>query len=256
MKVFPLSCSFDNYSYLLVCEKTGVCGVVDPTEAYPAWQKAQSLSVQLKKVFCTHHHHDHVAGLADLLEEQPELEVYGYHSDAGRINGMNVTVEDGSHVILGECEGRVLHTPGHTTGSVCYHFGEHLFTGDTLFGGGCGRLFEGTADEMYVSLGRIAMLDESTKVYFGHEYTEVNMAFALAVEKDNPEVRERFDRVKELRGLNFPTSPSTVLDEKRTNPFLRCDEQTVRNGLGDRAGRLDSVEVFRLLREQRNHFSM
>lgn len=256
MKVFPLTCSFDNYSYLLVCEQTGLCGVVDPTEAYPVWQKAEGLSVQLTKVFCTHHHRDHIGGLADLLDEQPDLEVYGFHSDEGRIPGMTHTLRDGDGVQVGKQAGTVLHSPGHTSGSVCYLFDDHLFTGDTLFGGGCGRLFEGSFEQMYHSLSRIAALPESTKIYFGHEYSETNMAFAMTVEAENPLVRERFNKVKELVKLDFPTVPSTLLEEKQTNPFLRCDAPLIRESLGRDSGILSDVEVFRQLRERRNSFTL
>jgi hydroxyacylglutathione hydrolase len=256
MKVFPLACSFDNYSYLLVCEQTGLCGVVDPTEAYPVWKKAEGLSAQLTKVFCTHHHYDHVGGLADLLNEQPDLEVYGYRTDESRIPGMNHPLHDGDKVKLGEQEGWVLHTPGHTDGSVCYLFNEHLFTGDTLFGGGCGRLFEGSPEQMHRSLSKIMALPESTKLYFGHEYSLTNLAFAMTVEGENPAVRDRYNKVKELVKLDFPTVPSTLFNEKQTNPFLRCDSATIRESLGDTAGAWSDVEVFRLLREMRNSFTL
>lgn len=256
MKVFPLACSFDNYSYLLVCEETGLCAVVDPTEAYPVWQKAEGLSVQLTKVFCTHHHHDHIGGLADLLDEKPDLEVYGFHADENRIPGMTHSVRDGDRVQMGEQVGKVLHSPGHTSGSVCYHFDGHLFTGDTLFGGGCGRLFEGSPEQMHNSLKRISALPDSTKIYFGHEYSEANMAFAMTVEAENPMVRERFNRVKELVKLSFPTVPSTLIDEKQTNPFLRCDSPVIRESLGDNAQICSDVEVFRQLRDRRNSFTL
>lgn len=254
MKVFPLACAFDNYSYLIVCEKSGLAAVVDPTEAYPVWLKAGELSVTLTKIFCTHHHQDHVGGIADLLEEQPELQVYGYHADYKRIPGVTRPLHHGDALHLGSVTGTVLHTPGHTAGSVCYLFEGNLFTGDTLFGGGCGRLFEGSAEEMYASLTSvIAPLADETAVWFGHEYTLLNLQFAAEVEPASLDVRERLKQTRDLARLDFPTTPSTLGQEKRTNPFLRCGSASFMERAGFRPT-TDPVEVFRQLRGRRDQF--
>ena len=253
MKVIPLPCSFDNYSYLVVCEQSGTAAVVDPTEAYPAWKKAEQLAVDIKMVLCTHHHQDHIGGLADLLAEQPDLKVYGHSSDYRRIPGLTHPLKDGDVVTLGAQKAEVIHTPGHTAGSVCYHFDDHVLTGDTLFGAGCGRLFEGDAKEMYNSLGKIRVLPKETKIYFGHEYTELNLKFAQTVEPANKRVRQRLQDVQGQRKIDLPSTPSSLEVELATNPFLRCTTDELRQGL-QIDGSLSSVEIFAMIREKRNHF--
>ena len=141
MKVMTIECSFDNYAYLLICEQTGVAAVIDPSEFYPVYQVATRLGVEVRYILCTHHHHDHIGGIAELLDEYGKLPVFGFKGDRERIQGLTHTVEDEDEVLVGNLVGKVLHTPGHTAGSICYHFENSVFTGDTLFGCGCGRLY-------------------------------------------------------------------------------------------------------------------
>lgn len=255
MKIIPIPCAFDNFAYLLICENTSQAAVIDPTEAYPVWREVEVAGVQLTSVLCTHHHQDHISGLSDLIAEQPDLQVYGFAADKNRISGMTHPLADGDLVIIGELQGKVMHTPGHTTGSVCYHVNSALFTGDTVFGGGCGRLFEGTAAEMFVSLNeRIGLLPDTTSLYFGHEYTEHNLLFAAQLEPENSVIRARLEKVRRIKTDGGHSSPSTLAEERATNPFFRSGETDIRNnfitvGLG-----ADDAQIFALVREARNSF--
>ena len=174
-------------------------------------------------MLATHHHFDHVGGNDDLLRAVPGLRVYGSADDAPRIPGITDRVHDGDPVQVGTLRGRVICIPAHTSGHVAYHFPEQraVFTGDTLFAGGCGRLFEGDAAQMMASLGRLATLPEDTYVYCGHEYTEKNLRFAATLEPGNRALREKLAVVEGLRRQGRPTVPSTIGEEKATNPFLR-----------------------------------
>ena len=257
MKIVTLPCSFDNYGYLVICAETGEAAVVDPAEYYPISREIESRGVQLRSVYCTHHHADHIGGLEDLLGEFPGLKVYGHTSDKRRIAGLNSLLEDGDTVRVGSIEGRVLHTPGHTAGSVCYTFADNVFTGDTLFGAGCGRLFEGSPAQMYEALNKkIRVMAPGTKLYFGHEYTAQNLKFAQFVDPDNATIRQRVQDVALLRDQGHFTTPSTVAEECATNPFLRCEEQGIIKTVAEKfAGEsLDPLSVFTTLRRLKDSF--
>lgn len=253
MKIEIVPCSFDNYSYLLLCRTSRKAAVVDPTEAQPLLRKLEAENSTLATIFCTHHHHDHTGDIDSLLSRFPEAEVVCHRCDVGRIPAATMPVEDGDEVGFGEQRGRVLHTPGHTSGSICYLFGDALFVGDTLFGAGCGRLFEGDAGQMYSSLmEKIAPLPEATKAYFGHEYTRKNLEFAALVEADNPEIQQRRDELELANGVSTPT---TISLEKKTNPFLRSDAPGVKKtAVSKGASPDDPVSVFAVIRQLRNEF--
>lgn len=253
MYVIPIPCSFDNYSYLLVCEKTGEAAVIDPTEAYPVMGQVEAEKVKLSAVLCTHHHNDHIGDIGELLKTFPDLNIYCHRADQKNIANANCFVEDGDSIKVGELEGEIIHTPGHTFGSICYHFGDVVFTGDTLFGAGCGRLFEGTAKQMYDSLNlRLATLPDDTKLFFGHEYTKKNLEFSLNVEPQNDLAAKR---MKTLQEINKVSTPTTLKLEKETNPFLRSDSEDIRNNLGLRGLKPEgAVEVFAAVRHLRNPF--
>jgi hydroxyacylglutathione hydrolase len=253
MKIISIPCGFNNFTYVLICEQTRTAAAVDPTEAFPVWREAEAAGGQLVAVLCTHHHQDHIGGLEDLLGEQPDLAVYGYNGDADRVPGMNRFLVDGDGISIGKIRGRALHTPGHTTGSICYHFDNVLFTGDTLFGAGCGRLFEGTATEMYRSLTRkILPLADDTLLYFGHEYTEQNLLFAEIIEPANLAIQRRLRAVRENKVLNIHSTPSTLIEEKMTNPFLRCSEKSIRDNYQIAGSDLSAGEIFAMLRQRRD----
>jgi hydroxyacylglutathione hydrolase len=257
MKVITVPCLFDNYGYLIICEETGAAAVVDPAEFYPVASEIERAGVQLQAIYCTHHHADHIGGVEDLLGQFPGIAVYGHESDRRRIQGMNSPLIDGSEFRVGNIAGRVLHTPGHTTGSLCYLIGDALFTGDTLFGGGCGRLFEGSPKQMYDALNsRIKPLPPETKVYFGHEYTASNLKFANFVESDSEEVQKRLEQAAAQREKGVLTTPSTLKTEVETNPFLRCSEKTIIDSVAEKfiGEALDPLSVFTALRRLKDSF--
>ena len=249
MKIIPIPCLFDNYSYLVLNIDTQEAIVVDPGEAYPILVEVEKLGVNLTAVLCTHHHNDHVGGVSELVTLLPELDVYGFIGEQNRINMLNKLLSDGDQFSVGGVVVTTLHTPGHTTGSVCYHIGDCLLTGDTLFGGGVGRLFEGTAAEMYSSIQKkILQLSVNTHLFFGHEYTLTNLGFAQTIEPENNDITLRINEVE--RNLGKGLVPSTIEIELATNPFFRCDQPEIIKSLKDKA-LIDgdsAPEVFKAIR--------
>ncbi len=257
MEIVTIPYSFDNYAYLIICKKTNEAAVVDPGESYPILLEIENRGVRLGQVLCTHHHADHIGGLEELIEEIPDLQVYAHEEDKKRVSSITNPVKQGDLLTVGELSARVFYTPGHTIGSVCYSFKGALFAGDTLFGGGCGRLFEGSAAQMYQSLSELAELPLDTAVYFGHEYTVSNLNFAQFVEPDNKEVRKRLEAATHLGAQSRPTSPSTMSLELATNPFLRSDKKGIINELQSKSeGTIstDSLAVFTALRKLKDNF--
>ena len=255
MKIVQIPLLRDNYGYLLVCPKTNTAAVIDPSEAEPVLRRIEQEKVTLKAIFNTHHHRDHTGGNEELLASGG-LAVYAHNSDAGRIPGLNHGVDEGDEVTIGELCGKVLFIPGHTTGHIAYLFGSNLFCGDTLFAGGCGRLFEGSAEQMHASLEKLMALPDETKVYCGHEYTESNLRFAVTLEPKNHKLVSRFERVQGLRTRGVSTVPSTLEEEKQTNPFLRWDSPEIQKTLKGRFRelRLDPVSVFAKVRQLKDSF--
>lgn len=254
MKIITIPYSYDNYGYLLVEEKSSSAAVIDPGEAYPVMVALEKNNVVLRKILCTHHHHDHVGGIGELLQEYAGLEVICHSADKGRIDGITSCVEHGDMITLEELQGSVMHTPGHTLGSICYRFGNVLFTGDTVFGGGCGRLFEGSPEQMFESLKSItATCDDAVNMYFAHEYTGKNLEFARQVEPENNAIRKRLES---LRSSGAISTPSTLGLEKETNPFFRSSQQGIKNELALRGikGLNSDKDVFTQLRLLRNSF--
>lgn len=257
MKVVPVRCLGDNFAYLVLCSKTGEAAVVDPSEADPILGKIRRLGLNVSAIFCTHHHLDHVGGNRGLLKHLPGLKVYGHASDRGRIPGQTEFLEDGDPVRLGRLQGRVLHCPGHTLGSLTYVFEKTAFTGDTLFSAGCGRLFEGSAEDMISSLlDKIGTCPKSTKIYFGHEYTETNLKFAKTVEPGNPHIEAKLKSVVEVCHSGHVTTPTTLADEFTFNPFLRCDADEIKKTVRkvDPKNDLSPVSVFRVIRKLKDEF--
>jgi hydroxyacylglutathione hydrolase len=209
-------------------------------------------------IWNTHHHWDHTGGNRDLLRAMPKLEVVGYGEDKARIPGLTKGVKDGEEFTFEDIGVRILYIPAHTSGHVAYYLpGEAtVFTGDTLFAAGCGRLFEGDAAMMMASLGRLSSLPKVTRVYCGHEYTEKNLRFALELEPGNAAAREKHRRVAAMRATGEPTVPTTIAEELATNPFLRAESgeirNTVRRRFPDTAD--DPVAVFARVRQLKDEF--
>lgn len=245
--VIPIPALDDNYIWLI--HNGRHAAVVDPGEAGPVLAHLERYRLQLVAVLNTHHHRDHVAGNAELVRRVP-VPVYGPRHE--NIATITHPVGEGETVHLSELslELAVLEIPGHTAGHLAYYGANRLFCGDTLFGCGCGKLFEGTPAQMYASLQRLAHLPDETGVYCAHEYTLANIQFALGVEPDNPALAAREQRDRQLRELDLPTLPSTIGLEKATNPFLRCAQPAVAAAAHRWAGHaLDNpVEVFSALR--------
>jgi hydroxyacylglutathione hydrolase len=259
MDVFPVPQLSDNYAYLLVDRATGEAGVVDCAEAEPVLEEVARRGAALRVVLATHHHFDHVGGNRDLLAKLPNLRVYGSGDDAPKIPGITERVGDGDPVEVGSVRGRVIFIPAHTSGHVAYWFPDQrmVFTGDTLFAGGCGRLFEGDAAQMMSSLGKLAALPDDTRVYCGHEYTEKNLDFALTLEPGNSALRTKVAAVRALRRAGKPTVPSTIEDEKATNPFLRADSPELEASVRARVRGLpvgDRVALFAAVRALKDRF--
>jgi hydroxyacylglutathione hydrolase len=244
----------DNYIWLIRGEGRNVA-IVDPGDADAVASILEAKGLQAVAVLCTHHHWDHTGGnLA--LQARYDIPVYGPASE--RIPGITHPLRDGDRVELADFDPPldVIEVPGHTAGHIAYYGKDLLFCGDTLFSGGCGRLFEGTAAQMHESLTRLAALPETTRVYCAHEYTESNLRFALTVEPGNPEIRARLNDVRALRARGEPSVPSTLGVEKLTNPFLRCGEGAVRDAVESHTGRVlgAEVDVFTELRRWKDGF--
>jgi hydroxyacylglutathione hydrolase len=255
MKIIQIPLLRDNYGYLIVCEKTKNAAIIDPSEADPVLARIDQEQVSLQAILNTHHHRDHTGGNEGILAKR-KAEVYGHKSDSGRIHGLSRGVDKGDEIQIGELKGTVLFIPGHTTGHVAYLFENNLFCGDTLFTAGCGRLFEGTPEQMQASLKKLMALPDNTKVYCGHEYTESNLRFAMSVEPKNPKLASRFERVQGLRARGTSTVPSTIEEEKQTNPFLRWDSKEIQAHVkaAHATTRLDPVSVFAAVRKMKDSF--
>ncbi len=245
----------DNYIWLIRGKSPGHVAIVDPGDADPVLAALEKQRLTPVAILCTHHHGDHVGGVEDILKHY-SVPVYGPARE--RIPTLTHRLKDGDRVRLPELdlEFEILDVPGHTAGHIAYYGAGMLFCGDTMFSAGCGRLFEGTAEQMYTSLSRFAALPEDTRMYCGHEYTEANLRFALAVEPDNADTLAYRERAHALRKQNLPTLPSTIGLERRVNPFLRSGQAGVRRAAEKQAGHaLDSeIEVFAALRRWKDGF--
>jgi len=243
----------DNYVYLIYDPVTKACACVDPAQAAPVKRRLDELGWRLTHILNTHHHHDHIGGNLT-LKQAYECQVVGADHDRTRIDGIDVGVKEGDLFEFGTTQARVLNVPGHTNGHIAFWFEEDqaLFCGDTLFALGCGRLFEGTAAQMWDSLSKFRKLPDETRVYCAHEYTQDNARFAATIEPTNAALNSRIDEIKALRAAGKPTVPSNIGIEKATNPFLRPAETQVQKTLG-MVGK-DPVDVFAEIRYRKDNF--
>lgn len=277
MRVLPVKALQDNYMYLLIDESTRHAAVVDPVNAGAMASAVHDQGVDLKAILTTHHHYDHAHGNADLLGMYPELTVYGGDP---RVQALTKSVSHGEIIKLGSLNIECLSTPCHTKGHICYYVtcdpdplssntgsptagGNNnnssnsnntercVFTGDTLFIGGCGRFFEGTAEQMDHNLNVVlGGLPSDTKVYCGHEYTVNNLKFALSVEPQNGDIKAKLNWAQGKVAKREPTVPSSIGEEKKINPFMRLKKPQVRKYTGE----TDELEVMTVLRHKKNEF--
>ena len=224
MKIEIIPCLKDNYSYLLIDEKEKIACVVDPSESKPIIEYLENHKINLKFILNTHHHHDHVGGNKE-LKNKYNSNIIGFKGDKDRIPEIDILVGDQDTWKNGNFEAKIFHIPGHTSGHICFYFynNKSVFTGDTLFSLGCGRIFEGTYSEMYESLEKIKKLPEDTKIFCGHEYTLNNSRFCIEYDKKNENLRNKIINIKKKLKEGLPTIPSTIKDELECNIFLRSE---------------------------------
>ena len=239
MRVELISCLQDNYSYVIIDKINNTACVIDPSEAKPIINFIEKENINLKYILNTHHHFDHVGGNKD-LKKKYKSEVIGYKDDSNRIPEIDILLEDNQIWKAGNFEAKIMHIPGHTTGHICFHFSKEklLFTGDTLFSLGCGKLFEGTYEDMFRSLDKIKKLPQDTKIYCGHEYTLQNSKFCIEYDPENINLKNKIKEIKKKLENSLPTIPSILKDEMECNIFLRAK----------------NVESFSKLRDLKDNF--
>lgn len=241
----------DNYAYIIEDDDSGEIGVIDPGEADGVEKALAAAGGRLDWIILTHHHADHIAGV-DRLRDVYGAKVAGAKADAARLPKLDAALTPGEDWTFGSQIVEIFDTPGHTVGHIAYYFprGKALFAGDTLFALGCGRLFEGTAQQMWGALSRLAQLPPETRVYAGHEYTQSNARFALTIEPGNAALVDRAAEIDRLRADGKPTLPTTIGRELATNPFLRAARPEVKTALG-LAG-ADDAAVFAEIRRRKD----
>ncbi len=253
MEVIPVSAFTDNYIWLIIDKKAGAAICVDPGEAQPVLAFLEKQKLALEAILLTHHHYDHIGGVTALVANNPEIKVYG-PSDS-RIPQVNNKLQAEERLSLFSCQFHILSTPGHTATHISIHEPNYgwLFCGDTLFSAGCGRVFDGTIDDLHQSLQKLKALPDKTQVYCAHEYTQKNLRFAAIVEPDNLAIRHH---AAILQKNNACSLPSTIGLEKQINPFLRTEEKNVQiytSRKGTKAQ--DSLSVFKQLRADKDIFN-
>ncbi len=258
MRVIAVPVLADNYSWLIIDESDGVGAIVDCAEVEPVLAAVEREGIRLVAVLSTHHHYDHVGGNEALAQKMP-LRIYGNADDAGRIPGLTDGVREGESIEVGKLRAEVLFIPAHTSGHIAYYFPREqaIFTGDTLFAAGCGRLFEGDPPQMLNSLRKIAELPAETRVYCGHEYTVRNLEFAQSLEPDNKAIDDKLAWARARRRDGKPTLPTTLASERETNPFLRSDVDELRASvrhLCPDAVLHETAEVFAATRRLKDSF--
>lgn len=251
IRQFP--CLSDNYGFLIHDPDSGETAAIDTPDPARILTEAVAAGWTITQIWNTHHHFDHAGG-NDALKAQTGARVVGARYDLERIPGIDFEVADGDIVELGKHRAKVIFTPGHTLGHICYFFPDSklAFVGDTLFALGCGRLFEGTPAEMWNSLSRLAALPEETRIYCAHEYTQANAAFALSVDPDNPDLQAYALMVDAERAKGEPTVPTTIGAELSANPFMRPTDPAIRARLGLETA--DDEDVFAELRRRKDVF--
>lgn len=253
LEILTIPCLSDNYAFIAHDADSGDTALIDVPEAAPILAVLTQRGWILSHVLLTHHHADHVQGLGEILAAHP-AKVVGAAADAHRLPPLDVSLAEGDTVKVGGEIGHVLDVSGHTVGHIAFHFPDSraVFTADSLMALGCGRLFEGSAAQMWTSLGKLAALSDDTMVYSGHEYTQANGAFAQTVDPDNPDLAARIRDIAETRARSQPTVPSLLSLELATNPFLRATDARVQENVGMTGA--DPVAVFAEIRGRKDRF--
>ncbi len=255
LEIHPIKAFNDNYLWLFKESGTSEACIVDPGDATPVLAYLKKENLSLSAILLTHHHSDHIGGVNELLDHY-KVPVYGPESSS--IPSVTKILHEGDTIVAGNSSFTVLEIPGHTLDHIAYYaesgndLSPVLFCGDTLFAGGCGRIFEGTPVMMYNSLQKLAALKPETQVFCAHEYTLSNLAFAQAVVPEDLALQQRIQQEKEKRENNIPTVPTSIELELSTNPFLRCSEESILEKFPELAQQ--PVEVFAALREWKDHF--
>ncbi|MEL6809173.1 MAG: hydroxyacylglutathione hydrolase [Pseudomonadota bacterium] len=253
LEIRTIPCLSDNYAYLAHDPDTGATAAIDIPEAGPIIAVLAETGWTLSDILITHHHYDHVDGLADLLAAQP-ARVTGSAADAHRLPKLDVAVNDGDTISIGHQNGTVIDVSGHTINHVAFHFPDSraVFTADSLMALGCGRVFEGTKPQMHASLQKLSALPGDTVVYSGHEYTAANAKFALTIDPDNPALISRVRDVTEKHAAGTATVPSLLSEELATNPFLRAHDPAIQAHLGMTGA--NATDVFTEIRTRKDNF--
>ena len=252
MKIEIISCLSDNYSYLIHDEVSNTVAIIDPSE-FKTCDKIIKKYNKLDFILNTHHHADHVNGNLE-LKKKYNSKILGFNQDKKRIPGIDILLEENQKQKIGNLEFEVIFIPGHTKGHIAFFFSKEkiAFTGDTLFSLGCGRVFEGTHEEMFYSLNKIKNLPPDTKIYCGHEYTKSNLNFCLAYDPHNIFLKEKAIDIQKKLNSNLPTIPSILGQEIKTNIFLRCNDPEIKLALDLKDS--SEVEVFSKLRDLKDSF--
>ncbi len=239
MKIEIIKCLQDNYSYLIIDESEQIACVVDPSEAKPIINYIENNNINLKYILNTHHHYDHVGGNLE-LKKKYNSKIIGFSGDKHRIPEIDFLVENNQIWKENNFEAKIYHIPGHTTGHIAFHFlkEKKIFTGDTLFSLGCGKIFEGTYEQMFNSLSKIKKLPKDTKIYCGHEYTLQNSNFCIVNDPKNLKLKNKIKEIKKKVKDNLPTIPTILSDEIECNIFLKAKD----------------LESFKKLRDLKDNF--
>tara|TARA_A100000164_G_scaffold69143_1_gene57678 strand:+ start:127 stop:843 length:717 start_codon:yes stop_codon:yes gene_type:complete len=222
MLVETIRCLEDNFSYILIDQNKNAC-VIDPSESVPIINFVEKNNIKIKYILNTHHHYDHIGGNTE-IKKKYNAKIVAYKNDLHRIPDVDISLKNNQIWTAENFKSKIIHIPGHTTGHICFFFENEkiAFTGDTLFSLGCGRIFEGTYEEMFISLKKLKELPKETKIYFGHEYTLKNSEFCLKYDKNNKRLQNKINEIKNKVNNNIPTVPSTIDDEIACNIFLRA----------------------------------
>jgi len=253
MNIEIIPCLNDNYSYLVKDDQTNTVAIIDPSEFGPCNGEIDLKYKKLDFILNTHHHFDHVGGNTELKKKYGS-KVLGFENDKKRIPAIDILLKDGQEFKIGSLNFKTIFIPGHTSGHIAFYFEKEkvVFTGDTLFSLGCGRVFEGTYQQMFDSLNKIKSLPEDTKIYCGHEYTKSNLEFCLKFNPNNNHLRNKEKAIEAKIKNKKPTIPSTIKDEIQTNIFLRYNDLDVKNALNLK--KASDLEIFTKLRDLKDNF--